>query len=124
MKYTLNFRYIIKIYGYIIFTVGIAMLPAMITAYAYKENDIGIGFLCSSIIVGSIGASLIFFSRPEHTLLKIRDGYLIVGLGWITVSLAGALPYLISGYTDSFASAFLNQQQASPPPVQRCSSLK
>ncbi len=106
MKYTLNFRYIAKIYGYIILTVGISMLPAMITAYVYDEHSIGNGLAASSLIVITLGALLICFSHPHKTFLKIRDGYLIVGLTWIIVSLLGALPYILSGYTNSFASAF------------------
>lgn len=106
MKHTLNFRYIAKIYGYIILTLGIAMLPAMLTSYIYEEYAIGHSFLFSGIIVMLLGVILIVFSRPQKTLLKIRDGYLIVGFTWIIVSLIGSLPYLISGYADSFSSAF------------------
>lgn len=41
-----------------------------------------------------------------------RDGFAIVSLGWILVSIFGALPFVISGAIPSFADAFLKQYQA------------
>ena len=105
MKFTLNFKYIFRIYGYIILLIGLAMLPAFITSWAYNEPDISIGFLTSGLVATTIGALLIIVSQPQHHNLKARDVYMIVGLAWPIMAFFGALPYIVSGYTESFASA-------------------
>jgi trk system potassium uptake protein TrkH len=44
--------------------------------------------------------------NDEMGQLKKRDGYLIVTFGWLTMSVFGSLPYLISGEIVSFTDSF------------------
>jgi len=45
-------------------------------------------------------------SRAEMGKISNRDGYIAVTLSWILFSLAGSLPYLVSGSIPSFINAF------------------
>lgn len=53
-----------------------------------------------------LGALLRYKGRGAENRLSLRDGYLIVSLTWIVVSLVGMLPFLIGGYQPRIAAAF------------------
>ncbi len=106
MKLTLNIKLITKIYGFIGMFIGIAMLPSVITAFIYGESEAGKSFLLTCITVTLISLACTLFVNPKKQHLKTRDGFFIVGMGWIFVILIGCIPYLASGYTESFCSAF------------------
>ena len=56
-----------------------------------------------SISLGSIGW---YFSKKNEKRLNKRDGYLIVTLGWLLMSIVGAFPYyLLGGQFHDFSSA-------------------
>ncbi len=42
-------------------------------------------------------------TKPE---LKKRDGYLVVTLGWITMTIVGAIPYVLTGAIPNYTDAF------------------
>ena len=89
----INGRIIINVIGFITIIVGLFMtLPAFVS-YVSNGDDF-VCFLISSLILIGIGSILILLKVPDKTIRK-REGYLIVGLGWIAMCLAGALPYII-----------------------------
>ena len=45
-------------------------------------------------------------TKNKRKELQKRDGYVIVTFGWIFMSLAGTLPYIITGAIPSFTDAF------------------
>src|SRR5690606_28821603 len=47
-----------------------------------------------------------FFTRDHGKEVRIREGYLVVSLGWVLLSLSGSLPYVFSGAIPSFSNAF------------------
>ncbi len=106
MKLTLNIKLITKIYGFIGLLIGVAMLPPAVTAFLYHETHIGKTFICTAAAVAFVSLVCILGVKPKKHHLKTRDGFFIVGVGWIIVILIGCIPYLASGYTHSFCSAF------------------
>lgn len=86
----------------LLFEAGFFLLP-LITGAIYKESA-ALAFLWSMLIVGAVGALLIF-KKPKRTKLYSRDGFVIVALSWIALSLFGTLPFLFSGVTHSFIDA-------------------
>ena len=71
----------------------------------YHGSDDFIPLLTSSVIVCNLGLIIWFFTRKVKKELSKRDGYVIVGLGWIILGLTGALPFLLSGTITSYTSA-------------------
>ena len=57
-----------------------------------------------TIIIGAL--AYLLFKPKVKTDINKRDGYLVVTLGWILLSLSGSLPYVISGEIKSFSDAF------------------
>jgi len=63
--------------------------------------------LLSAWISSSFGAILLQTTRNrKNNELSKRDGYLIVVLGWLSMSLFGTLPYIVSGAIPNFTDAF------------------
>jgi trk system potassium uptake protein len=67
---------------------------------SWKSTALAAGI--SFVIGGAAYASTI---RAREAIKK-REGYLIVGLGWIILSLFGSLPYYLSGAIPDFTDAF------------------
>ncbi|MDO4396449.1 MAG: TrkH family potassium uptake protein, partial [Clostridia bacterium] len=51
----------------------------------------------SSLCCVGLGALGIRFSRYKTTKIKAGESYLIAFIGWISVSIIGTVPYLLSG---------------------------
>ena len=59
-----------------------------------------------AIVTMAAGTLLRFFGRHAENRMSRRDGFLIVSLTWVVFSLAGMLPFLLSGYQPRVAAAF------------------
>ncbi|MDD4570364.1 MAG: TrkH family potassium uptake protein [Tepidanaerobacteraceae bacterium] len=94
-------RYII---GTLLIVLGIAMIPSLAWSIYYNDGSIN-AFLYST--AASIGAGFLF--RMKAVLSKdlgIREGFLIVTLGWLMASVFGALPFVFCKAVDTFIDGF------------------
>ena len=99
----MNFRMIKNILGWIlIFEAGFMLIP-LITAAVYFEETF-FAFLISIGICLLFGA-LFIWKKPENRTLYSREGFVIVSLSWIILSLFGAIPFVISREIPSFIDA-------------------
>ena len=71
------------------------MLPSLGVSLLYKEIEV-LAFILSILIISVIGLSLLRIATP-NTSIYTRDGFALVALGWILVSVLGALPFVLSG---------------------------
>ena len=92
-----NYQVIIKVVGIITTIIGVSMIPSLIVALIYGENEIVIAFLKSIIPVVITGLVIVLKIKPLSISLKLRDGYLIVGICWILASTIGTFPYIYQG---------------------------
>ncbi len=72
----------------------------------FHQEEAYSGILISGVITICVGLLLYFFNKPKNTNIHKKEGYLIVTLGWLTLSLTGMLPYLFSGAIPSVTNAF------------------
>ena len=82
---------------------GSFLLPLAFSFY-YKD---GLQFTYGLQMAGMLFLSLIlksFIRRP--TELTVREGFLIVTLSWIFLSLFGSIPFMVSGFIPNFTDAF------------------
>lgn len=91
------------ILGAFIFFLGFALLLPMIVAFIYDE-EIWHTFLYSASIAFVVGGTL-FYSFRTRNELRVREGFLVVSLTWLFLSLVGALPFVISGILPSYTDA-------------------
>ena len=102
----INTAVIVRVLSFLLIVESVFMLTGLPFAWYYGESAFPL--LLSSGITGLIGGVLWFTNRPEIRKKGIgkREGYLIVTLSWIVVSLFGSLPYLFSNSIPGFTDAF------------------
>ena len=103
----LNRKLIAKVLSAVASVVGVSMLlPAAVSA-VYKEWDVFRVFLLCAlpvILVSQIVLRSIPSQRSED--LRMRDGFFIVGVSWLAMSLIGAMPFVLSGAIPNLADAY------------------
>ncbi len=101
----LNFKLIYRFLGITAVLNGLFMWLAIPFSLYHNENAV-LGILNAGIITVAIGLLLFFFNKPNSKKIQKKEGYLIVTLGWLTLSFTGMLPYLLSGAISSIPDAF------------------
>lgn len=91
----MNFTFITYILGWILNFQGVFLLVPCIVSLIYKEKS-GISFLITAILCLIIGR-VCTRKKPKKKSFYAKDGFVSVALGWIVLSISGALPFLISG---------------------------
>lgn len=101
----INWKMICRIMGVLLFIeAGFMTLCTLLSLY-YKETVL-FAFIFSTLITVGAGIPLVYAGREAERKLNRRDGYIIVTLAWIAISIFGMLPYYISGYIPSITNAF------------------
>ncbi len=92
----MNFSIVRYIIGYILqFEAAFLLLPALVGAIYHEKTSVSV-YLLTALICFVFGYAL-RFKRPTHRELFIREGFATVALGWLTLSLFGALPFVMTG---------------------------
>ena len=99
----MNYRRIAKVLGFcLLIFAGLMFLPLVIGLF-YRESPLP--FLEAIAISAAVGG-LLARVRTENRSLVARDGFVIVGLGWLLFSLVGSLPYVFTNSFSTFTDAF------------------
>lgn len=98
----MNYQMIGFVIGRILLTEGVLLLVPAITAILYEESLNP--FLITMFLLVTVGWGLCM-RKPKKTALYARDGFAVVALAWIFMSLFGALPFVISGDIPNYVDA-------------------
>ncbi len=103
----LNRNLIAKVLSAVASVVGAAMLlPAAVSAFYGEWREMRIFLMvCLPVLLAGLIVMRLIPSQKESSL-RMRDGFFIVGVSWITMSLVGALPFIFSGAIPRFADAY------------------
>lgn len=101
----MNWKVIANILGLLLGLNGLFMLLGVPFSLYYREGGL-MPLLVSGGATTAFGAGLWFLTRGSEKGIRKREGYVIVTLGWIVMSLSGTLPYILSGAIPDFAGAF------------------
>ena len=71
------------------------MLLPVIISLIYRDG-LHFHLILSSVLVAFLGGITYFSTKKAKKKLGKREGYLVVGIGWIVLVLTGMVPYLIS----------------------------
>ncbi|MCF8369890.1 MAG: TrkH family potassium uptake protein [Bacteroidales bacterium] len=105
-KFTkLNWKIVVQILGVLLILEGIFMFTGIPFSLYYCEKKC-VSLLYSGIITSLSGATLWFITRKANRNIGKREGFIIVSLAWIIISMFGTLPYLISRSIPNFTDAF------------------
>ena len=105
MKHFINYKIVVFLMGILLLFNGGIMLVSALVSYLMQDG-ITFEIILSSFLVLSSGALLMLFTRHHSKQIQKREGYLIVSLGWILMSLSGMIPYLMTNSIGSFSGAF------------------
>ena len=100
----MNYRMITYILGWILIFEALFMAVPAITAVCYRESAVW-WFLATAAICALIGLLLTKIKKPQSKKLYSREGFVIVSLSWIVLSVFGSLPFVLSGEIPSFIDA-------------------
>ena len=99
----MNYTAIRRTLGTILKFEAIFLLLPCITALFYAEKE-GIWFFV--VAVGSFLAGQLMSMRSINTNFFSKEGFIMVGLSWIVMSLVGALPFTLCGDIPNYIDAF------------------
>ncbi|KJS23215.1 MAG: hypothetical protein VR72_02135 [Clostridiaceae bacterium BRH_c20a] len=100
MKYDLILASISRI----LIVVGISMIIPLLWSFFYGDGSAK-AILYSIFTIIAVALSLFYFFPLKIRQITYIEGYLIVTISWLAISLFGTLPYLFSGvmnFTDAF----------------------
>lgn len=101
----INTKVIANIIGFLLILEGIFMTMCIPFSIYYGDNDI-IVLVSVGMATSIVGSFLFFFTKEKDPEIRRREGYIVVGLGWMILSLFGALPFVIHGAIPNYTDAF------------------
>lgn len=100
----MNYGIVLKVLGSILIVESILMLPSYFIAI-YTNGADKSAFLFAILLTFIIGLFLLLRKKVSNQI-SAKDGLAIVTLGWIVVSLLGAIPLYVAGTTNNYVDAF------------------
>jgi len=91
----MNGRLDAYVLGWLLALIGAFQALPMVAAVAYGEPLLP--WVASAGVAAVSGGGIVASLRPRRWVLRPRDGFLVVGVGWLVVSIAGAVPYVALG---------------------------
>ncbi len=99
----MNLKMVFYLLGWILNVEAVLMLLPCATAFIYRESA-GFSFVWVALGMLLLGIMLTV-RKPKKKTFYAKEGFVVVALGWIILSIAGALPFVISGEIPSFTDA-------------------
>lgn len=100
----MNYGIVLKVLGILLMIESGLMSPSLFISFYDKGTDF-LPFLVTIIITLILGLVL-SRSKSKDNLISAKDGLAIVALGWLTISILGALPLFLAKATPSYIDAF------------------
>ena len=99
----MNSKLIFKMLGVVLAIEAALMLLPLGIALSIGDDTVA-AFVLTILLLAALSAALIPI-RPKSQSMYAREGFLIVSLSWVLLSLFGALPFYVSGYIPSYIDA-------------------
>ena len=100
----MNVKLLLRLLGAILLVEAAAMLPSLLISLGYGEGDT-LAFVWTILLLVLVGGPLRLFIKTEKANLRAKEGFLVVSLAWILLSIFGALPFVFSGVIPNFVDA-------------------
>jgi trk system potassium uptake protein TrkH len=94
---------VVRTFGILFLLFSTTLVPPVVVSLIYEDGELG-HFLASFSVTAAIGLSLWWPYRRKSYAIRNRDGFGIVALMWLCMSLLGSLPFML-GLDMSFADA-------------------
>lgn len=98
----MNYRMICRVLGLILLILaGLLLLPLAAGLFWHEKVW---HYLATAGLCAALGL-LLLLPKLKSRVLYAREGFVIVGLGWLLLSLLGALPYVLGGAIPNYIDA-------------------
>ena len=101
----MNYKMVRYTLGIILLFEALFLVAPILTALYFGEQKSLIASGITALICIVIAAPFVI-KKPKNTDLYAKEGFVIVSLSWVILSVFGALPFVISGAIPSFIDAF------------------
>lgn len=95
---------VLKTIGHLLIVEAVFMIAPLGISIYYGESDFKAFFI--AILITAFVGTILSFSRARKEAVRYKEGFMIVGLGWLLISIFGAIPFLLAGTFDNFIDAF------------------
>lgn len=99
----MNYSILRYVLGWVMNFQAVFLLLPCIVALIYKEPS-GYYFLMTAIITGFVGIGLTI-KKPKNNQFHAREGFVLVAVSWVLISLISAVPLCISGQVPHYVDA-------------------
>lgn len=107
----IQFRPILFVIGVLLCILSLAMMiPAGVDAAV--GNPDWVVFVNSGLTIFVIGAVLVLATNGSWESFSLRQAFLMTNFAWLSIAVAGALPFLFAGCDLSLADAFFESMSA------------
>ena len=101
----MNKRMIVHMTGQIVRLESILLLLPLIVAFIYGESNCYFAYILTAAISFIVGTLMLVLSKPDNKVIYAPEGFVITALSWVSLSLIGALPFVLSGDIPSYTDA-------------------
>ncbi|MBE6779105.1 MAG: TrkH family potassium uptake protein [Ruminococcaceae bacterium] len=102
----MNRRMVFYMLGQIVRLESALLLLPLLVCYLNREYTALWAFAITAGVALAGGTLLTLISRPRSQVIFAKEGFVIVALAWLFMSVVGALPFTISGGIPSYVDAF------------------
>ena len=99
----MNYRIVIRTLGVLLLFEAVFFIVPAITAVCYWEQEFFV-FLASMFLCAAVGGLCLLVKSKDNSMYA-KEGFVIVALSWIVMSLFGAFPFWVSGAIPSYIDA-------------------
>lgn len=99
----MNYRLISKILGRVVGIEAILLFVPMIVSVVYHESCLPFAY---TILIAALLSVALSRVQPRASELYALEGFVVVAMAWIIMSVIGALPFMFSGEIPKFIDAF------------------
>ena len=99
----MNFKAIINLFSILVLLFSLSYVFPIAVSLVFNDNSLHL-FLPAFIFVGILGLIGFFFTKGVQRDLAAKDGFVIIVMFWLVLSMAGSIPFYLSGMSpiDSF----------------------
>ncbi len=93
----MNRNAIIFFLGYILRLEAVFLFPALLIALYQREWVAAHALSVTILLAAAFSIATLVLKKKDRTIAH-REGFVIVSLAWVVMSLVGAMPFTLSGY--------------------------
>lgn len=100
----MNYKMVFHIIGRILLVEALLLAVPLAVSLIYRE-DIILAYVLPILLLIATGLAL-GYKQPKNSAIYAKEGFFVVSLSWIVISLFGALPFWLSGAIPSYLDSF------------------